>query len=96
MSKEKILKEFEQRFSSRSTIDLNLFPDVKQFLSQAIKQTKKETREETIKEIEESLPKAQKITQKDWLGLDYTLGDVKYREHTYRLLVLDILNKLKK
>ena len=53
-------------------------------------------REETINDIEESLPKAQKITQKDWLGLDYTLGDVKYREHTYRLLVLDILNKLKK
>ena len=66
--------------------------DIKQFISNIIDQT----REETINDIEESLPKAQKITQKDWLGLDYTLGDVKYREHTYRLLVLDILNKLKK
>jgi len=85
MSKEKLITQFKGKtFSSNE--------QVIRWLEKAIDQT----REETIREVEESLPKAQKITQKDWLGLDYTLGDVKYREHAYRLLVLDILNKLKK
>lgn len=95
-SKEQILDEFEKidsydldMESQGSETVRKIFKD---FLSKAIDQT----REETIREVEESLPKAQKIIKKDWLGLDYTLGDVKYREHAYRLLVLDILNKLKK
>jgi len=86
MSKEKILKEFEQRFSSRSTIDLNLFPDVKQFLSQAIEQTKKETREETIREAKREVKKY--------------VSSKKKILHFNRIIageeILAILNKLKK
>ena len=94
--KEQILKEFDN-----ITIDGEIHPnfmgkDVRDMFERCIDKAISQTREETIREVEESLPKAQKITQKDWLGLDYTLGDVKYREHAYRLLVLDILNKLKK
>ncbi len=91
MSKEKILEESYKNLIKYLDWNIECEKEIKEIISKAINQT----REETIKEIEESLPKAQKITQKDWLGLDYTLGDVKYREHTYRLLVLDILNKLK-
>jgi len=76
--------------------DLKRITELIDNISNDVEKTISQTREETIKEVKESLPKAQKIIKKDWLGLDYTLGDVKYREHAYRLLVLDILNKLKK
>ena len=97
MSKEEIIEEIKLNavdiiFNREAEWSDKLGKVIDLWLSKAIDQT----REETIREVEESLPKAQKITQKDWLGLDYTLGDVKYREHAYRLLVLDILNKLKK
>lgn len=95
-TKEKLLEEFNE-FTKTLEADFitegySAYGDLEDFISQTIDRV----REETIRAVEERLPKAQKINKKDWLGLNYTLGDVKYREHQYRLLVLDILNKLKK
>lgn len=102
MSKETILKEFDEKYPNTTLYQVQQFHigtghterrnilisgDIKDFLSKAIDQTKKETREETIREIEELLLKNLRYDEYVLYGETGYITEIKIK---------DILNKLKK